>query len=152
MKPIYSRLALPLVLLLLPGLVACEEGKSRQDLILEYLDNMGVIESIDLSTEMMRVEYEEYYPFLPNAFWDSPRVVALWDNYKVALLRGYTEALEDGLSDEELDFLVEFYRTEDGKRAVTLWRSLDPLMVAAGSEAGRAFTDELTFLMEEWAE
>ena len=148
MKQICSRLALPL-LLLLPGLSVCDEGKSRQDLILEYLDHMGVIESIDLSTETMRYEYEEYYDFLPRTFWEDPRVVALFDNYRIALLRGYTEALDDGLTDEELTFMVDFYASEDGRRAVALWRRLDPLMVASSYEAGRTFTEELMYLVEE---
>ncbi len=151
MKPMHSKLALPLMLLLLPGLVACDEGNSRQDLALEYLDYMGVMESIDRSTETMRREYEEYYPDLPGTFWDDPRVSALFDNYEVALLRVYVEALES-LSDEELNFLVDFYASEEGQRAVALWRRLDPIMVEASYEAGRAFTEELTYLMEEGIE
>ncbi len=133
---------------LVPGLAVADTGKSKQDLVLEYLDYIGVIESIELSTETMRMDYEEYYAFLPDTFWEDPRVVAAFDNYKVSLLRGYTEALTDELSDEELDFLVEFYASEEGKRVIAIGRRLDPLMIAANSEAGSVFADELNYLME----
>ncbi len=148
MKTIHSKLALLGIVLLVPGLAAADTGKSKQDLVLEYLDYIGVIESIELSTETMRMDYEEYYAFVPDTFWEDPRVEAAFDNYKVSLLRGYTEALTEELSDEELDFLIEFYASEEGKRVIAIGRRLDPLMVAANSEAGGVFADELSYLLE----
>ena len=149
MKPTKSILALPLVLLLLPGLSACDEGNYKRDMILEYLDYVGIIQSIDRTTESMRLEYVAAYPSLPTAFWDDPRVVALFDNYKIGVLRSYTEALDDGLTYQELEFLVDFYSTEDARRAIALWQRIEPTMVATSLEAGREFSAEWTSLVEE---
>ncbi len=125
-----------------------ESDSSKRDLVLEHLQYVGVIDSIDLQIETMRVEYEEYYSHFPDDFWDEPRVVDLFDTYKVALLRGYVEAMDEELSDEDLNFLVDFYASKDGQRVVALGKRLDPIMVAAAFEAGKSFTAMFTELIE----
>ena len=39
----------------------------------------------------------------------------------------------------DLEFLVDFYASEDGQRIVALGKRMDPLYVAAAFEAGREF-------------
>jgi len=152
MRNVPSKLVLAMSLLVLSLSALADSAKSKRDFVLEYLQNVGVIDSIDLQIESLRVEYAEHYSYLPNEYWDAPRVVAAFDDFKVSLLRGYVEAMEDDLSDEDLDFLVDFYASEDGQRVVALGRRLDPLMVAAASEAGKEFTAVFTELIESGAD
>jgi len=148
MRIVPAKFVLTMSLLLVSLSTLASGDKSKRDLVLEYLQFVGVIESIDLQVEAMREEYSEYYSYLPNEYWDAPRVVEAFDNYKVSLLRGYVEAMEEDLSDEDLNFLVVFYASEEGRRVVELGRRLDPLMVAAASEAGKKFTAAFNELIE----
>lgn len=148
----YFKTTAVLLLFLLPFVARGEAREIQRELVLSYLETIGVIESIDLQVETMRVEYLDYYSFLPNSFWDEPPVEELFDGYKVALLRGYVEAMEDELSVEELKFLIEFYDSENGQKAIAFSRRLNPLMVAAASEAGRDFTSAFAVLVDGDAE
>ncbi len=123
----------------------------RRDRVLEYLQYVGLIDSIDLQVETMRQEYEEYYAYMPGEFWDDPRVADIFDAYKVGLLKGHVEVMENSLSDDDLGFLVEFYSSESGRRAVALGKRLDPILISAASEAGQEFSAAFTLLVEEGA-
>ncbi|MEO1201893.1 MAG: hypothetical protein AAFX10_04235 [Pseudomonadota bacterium] len=128
-----------LSLAILAAAASADEDAAKRQRVLEFLEYTGAIESIELQVETMQMEYQEYYAFLPRDFWERPGVVDAFDAYKVALLRGYVEAMQDDLSDEDLDFLVDFYASEDGQRVIALGKRLDPLYVAAASEASKEF-------------
>ena len=148
MRILLLKSALAVLLVVLSWSAIAERNNTKRDLVLEYLQYVGVIDSIDLQIETMRIEYEEYYWQIPHDFWDEPLVVDLFENYKVALLRGYVDVMEEGLSDEDLEFLVDFYASAEGQRVVSLGKQLDPLTVAATSEAGKEFTAAFTEMVE----
>ncbi len=148
MRILAPALVLALSLLLTAPPVSADGADAKREMALEYLQFLGYVESIDLAVETMRMEYEEYYTYLPNTFWEHPDVVEAFNSYKVALLRGYVETLVRDLPDSDLEFLVDFYATEDGRRVAALDRQLNPMMVAAGAEAGREFATVFTYLME----
>jgi len=143
-----SKFSLFVILAALSFTVSAEGGKAKNDLVLEYLDYVGVVDSIELQVETMFLEYRDFYPNFSKEFWEDPRVIALFDDYRVSLLRGYAEAMEDGLSAEELEFLVDFYSSEKGKKVVALGKRLDPLTIAAAADAGKEFSAGFASLVE----
>jgi len=132
--------SLILSILLVTSVGTADSNRAKRDLILEYFEYVGVISSIELQVETMFLEYESVYTHLPRSFWEDERIDELFGRFKVDLLKNYVEVMETEVTDEELEFLVEFYSTEKGKRVVELGNRIQPHFIASAAEAGQSFS------------
>ncbi len=144
MKNFTARAWLFLSLALITTACISDTSKPKQELILEYFEYIGLKETFALQAETMFQDYVEAFDYLPQEFWQDEEVIAVFEDFKITVLRGYVEAMESEVSAEELEFLVAFYSSEDGKRVVELGKRIDPLIVASNSEAGRNFNELFT--------
>lgn len=129
--------------------VFAESGE--RDRILEYLEDIGVVEAVALHVDATREMYIESYAFLPNSFWDDARIVSLFDQLAADMLGSYVKVMERDLSEEEIEFLIEFYKTEDGRRAVDLGKRMNPGVISDSTGVSMTFSSEFLKALEEIA-
>ena len=117
-----------------------EPDSSQRDRLIQYLADVGITEAVELQTAALRRDYEEIYTELPPSFWKDDRLATLFDNYIAATLESYVVVMQDEFTAEEIEFLIQFYISSAGQRAIRLSKRMTPAFVQAGSEINMDFS------------
>lgn len=131
---------------------SAELEQVQRNRLLQYLSDIGITEAVELQVETLREDYARIYTDLPPNFWKDDRVVGLFESYSASTLDSYVVVMEQEFSPEEIDFLVQFYRTADGRRAVQLGKRMTPAFVAVSSDISMEFSEALVQLIDEVAQ
>jgi hypothetical protein len=140
---------LSLICIALAQLAFAEVNTEQQNRLIQYLTDIGVANTIELQTEALREDYAGIYAQLPPCFWEHDRVISLFESYKSSILESYVVVMEQEFTPEEIEFLIRFYQTADGRRAVQLGKRMTPAFVAAGSKINQDFSESLGRLISE---
>ena len=131
--------------------VVSDEVPDKRERILEYFEYVGLFTGLELTVESTYADSVKFYSYLPDDFWEDERVINVFRKYKEDLIRLYVDAMEEGVTLEEVEFLIDFYQSEKGKKVVELGIRTEGLFVDATSEANQSFTAVFSDLIEEYA-
>ena len=140
MKAVVTFTALALALVF-TGRAAAEPDELKRDRVLQYLTDVGIVRTVELQAEALRQDYEAAYTRLPPCFWQDERIVELFEIWKTAMVESHIRVMHRELTEEEFAFLIDFYQSDDGRRAVDIAQRTAPAFIDAGSEVNRIFAE-----------
>lgn len=149
MRLFYVYLLAVALVTLVGGCAVAPSDQSKQQRITQYLDDIGVVETLELRFDALRNTYATTFEGLPPCFWEDDRVLKWFDDYKSALLQSYIEVVDTEFTDEELNFLVDFYASRKGRRAIELGERTAPAFVTANAAVDVSFSNSFIELIQE---
>ena len=133
------------------ALNAPSQSVAPREKVLAYFAATGVLESIERQVKLTADELKRLYPNLPRAFWGDPAFASALLTFKQDLTDGFVQAAAADLTERELDELLEFVRSDRGKRMVALQLRLAPLYERATVQPQQDFNDAFIELYERHA-
>ncbi len=123
------------------GSALAEPDEQQRERLMQYLTDVGVIRTVEFLAEALRHDYEAAYTSLPPCFWETEVVDDLFVIWKTATIEAHVRVMHQELSEEEIEFLIEFHRSDDGRRAVEIANRTAPAFIDSGSEVNRIFVE-----------
>ena len=148
--PPVERLALAALALCWAFIVASQPAVPREK-VLAYFAATGVLESIERQVELTADELKRLYPTLPTAFWSDPALASALLKLKEDLTDSFVQAAATNLTEGELDELLDFLQSAQGKRMLALQLRLAPLYERATVQPQQRFNDAFIQLYERHA-
>lgn len=128
------------------------EEESKRDRILSYYEVNGVLESIGKQIDGMLAQSKRQYSDFPDELWTDGRLNQVFEEYKASLIEAYIDVADENLSDEELDWLIDYMDTEQGQKMFELNQRVRPLYDEATNSVYAPFMEAITALLMEYAQ
>ena len=130
---------------------AASQTAAPREKILAYFEATGVLESIEHNVELTADELKRLYPSMPTAFWGDPAFASALLKLRQDMTDSFVQAAAANLTERELDELLEFLQSDQGKRVLALQLRLAPLYERAAVQPQQRFNDAFIRLYERHA-
>ncbi len=131
---------------------ALADDENKRDRILSYFEVNGVLESIDKQMSAMRAQSKRQFAGLPDELWTDGRLDQLFEDYRTNLIEAYIDVADENLSDEELDWLIDFMDTEQGQKMFALNQRVRPFYDEAANAVYIPFMEAMNALLMEYVQ
>ena len=121
--------------------LALSQPAVPRDKVLAYFAATGVLDSIERQVQLTADELKRLYPTLPSAFWNDPAFASALLRFKQDLTDGFVQAAAANLTEQEINELLAFVQSDQGKRMVALQLRLAPLYERATVQPQQRFND-----------
>ncbi len=121
-----------LLFMLVLSQTAFTADKPLREDVISYLRVTKTIELLESYAESYVTLLKDEYPDLGEDFYSDPEFVKAIEDYKLRTVEDAISIIQNSLSKEDLDQIVEFLGTNLGKKLIRLMDETDPLFLESG--------------------
>ena len=112
-----------------------KSGIDKRVAIMEYFDISGYTEVIKRSTESRSNSWKEKYPDVPESFWQE-NLDDLITKTQNELINVHISVYEEMLTLDEVQLILEFTKSDTGKKLSEISHKITPNLTKRASEVG----------------
>lgn len=153
LKPVSERNMKKIIIIafLIVAWFSCSSpAESKNDLVDQYMNVTNVDEIIKQYSYAYTAEAKRLYKNLPESFWSSKEYLKIIDEYENELWEDWKSVYNTKISENELKQLINFLKTDLGKKFLNIQKDTQPLFTKVALNAGGKLNDHFAELINNY--